>query len=52
MASIANAFALLSAGDDAPDVDVAALAAAAPVTKAAAAPVAAVAEDKGEEGAG
>ena len=47
MASIANAFALLSAGDDATDVDVQALAAAAPAAKPAA-PAPAVTEEKGE----
>ncbi len=44
---MANAFALLSAGDDAPDVDVNALAAAAPVAKPAA-PAPAATEEKGE----
>lgn len=46
MASVANAFALLSAGDDATDVDVQALAAAAPVPKPAAAAAPAAAEEK------
>lgn len=47
MASIANAFALLEAGDNAADVDINALAAAAPVAKKEA-PVAAAEESKGE----
>lgn len=45
--STANAFALLSAGDDAPDVDVAALAAAAPKAEKKGVPAPA-AEEKGE----
>lgn len=48
MASVANAFALLSAGDDAPDVDVNALAAAAPVSKPVAPAPAATEDAKGE----
>lgn len=48
MASIANAFALLEAGDDATDVDVNALAAAAPVPKKEAPAAAPAAQEKGE----
>ena len=47
MASLANAYALLEAGDDAGDGDVAALVAAAPVPKKEA-PVAVAEEPKGE----